>query len=143
MSTSLLTFDGFPRADIDVAQIRTTRARIIRLKNDHKAVMSKLEVAMQEKFAAGKAEELISTPGIPLRSGDASSSSAAPVVEPPFAKVNSVTPNSPADEAGLHAGDKVIKFGWVNWTNHERLAKVALVVHQNEDVSKRASVEQV
>lgn len=134
MNTSLLTFDGFPRADIDVAQIRTTRARIIRLKNDHKAVMSKLEVAVQEQFAAGKVEEAAaSANGIPLRSGTASASSAAPVVEPPFAKVNSVVPNSPAEQAGLRTGYKVIKFGWVNFTNHERLAKVALVVQQNED----------
>lgn len=140
MNTSLLTFDGFPRADIDVAQIRTTRARIIRLKNDHKAVMSQLEVAVQEQFAAGKADEAASANGIPLRTGAASggsSSSAAPVVEPPFAKVNSVVPNSPAEQAGLRAGDKVVKFGWVNFTNHERLAKVALVVQQNEDVSQR------
>ena len=137
MNTSLLTFDGFPRADIDVAQIRTTRARIIRLKNDHKAVMSQLEIAVQEQFAAGKAEEAASANGIPLRSGTAPSSSAAPVVEPPFAKVNSVVPNSPAEQAGLCAGDKVVKFGWVNFTNHERLAKVALVVQQNEDVSQQ------
>ncbi|KAF4510730.1 hypothetical protein G6O67_002600 [Ophiocordyceps sinensis] len=31
MDTPLVTGDGFPRADLDVAQIRTTRARIIRL----------------------------------------------------------------------------------------------------------------
>ena len=135
MNTSLLTFDGFPRADIDVAQIRTTRARIIRLKNDHKAVMSELEVAVQEQFAAGKAEEAASSNGIPPRAGTTPSSPAAPVVEPIFAKVNSVVPNSPADQAGLRMGDKVTRFGWVNWTNHERLSKVALVVQQNEDVS--------
>ena len=49
MNTGLTTFDGFPRADIDVAQIRTTRARIVRLKNDYKDVMAKLEVAVHEQ----------------------------------------------------------------------------------------------
>lgn len=131
MNTSLTTFDGYPRADIDVAQIRTTRARIIRLKNDHKAIMKKLEVAVQEKFASAKDEEnQIPEQAQSAVEGASSSSS----IEPPFAKVNTVTPNSPADTAGLKAGDKVVRFGTANWSNHERLSKVAQVVQQNENV---------
>lgn len=139
MNTSLTTFDGFPRADIDVAQIRTTRARIIRLKNDHKALMAKLEIAVQEQFAAGKpAEDGTSLPHRPNTTTEARPQPlAAPVVEPPFAKVNSVVPNSPAAQAGLQAGDKVAKFGWVNWSNHERLGKVAYIVQQNENVRNK------
>lgn len=139
MTTPLTTFDGFPRADIDVAQIRTTRARIIRLKNDHKALMKKLEDAVHEQFASGKTEELPAngTSSRASANDTAPSRSAAPVVEPPFGKVNSVVPGSPADQAGMRAGDKVLKFGSVNWTNHERLTKVAEVVQQNENVSGR------
>ena len=136
MNTSLTTFDGYPRADIDVAQIRTTRARIIRLKNDYKAVMAKLEVAVQEQFAAAKAaEDEVSARQTQARSAAGVSSNSA--IEPPFAKVNSVTARSPADQAGLKAGDKVIRFGTATWTNHERLGKVAQVVQQNENVSLR------
>merc|ERR1712098_835790 len=51
MNTRLLTPDGFPRADLDVAQIRTTRARIIYLKNDHKALMSIIEKHIHKHFA--------------------------------------------------------------------------------------------
>lgn len=142
MNTTLTTFDGFPRADIDVAQIRTTRARIIRLKNDHKTLMVQLENAVHEHFAAGKsAESLPSTSSNPPSAAStATSSSAAPAVqaagsaiEPPFARVNTVVPNSPADQAGMKAGDKVTRFGTVNWTNHERLSRVASVVQQNEN----------
>lgn len=137
MNTSLTTFDGFPRADIDVAQIRTTRARIVRLKNDHKALMARLEVVVQERFAAGKAmegsTEVLEQTREAQRSTDGASPSSA--VEPPFAKVNTVAPDSPADQAGLKPGDKVVRFGYVNWTNHERLGKVAQVVQQNENVS--------
>ena len=138
MNTSLLTFDGFPRADIDVAQIRTTRARIIGLKNDHKALMAKLEMVIQEYFAAGKAVESSSSNAPSERAREvqqaAESTSSSSAIEPPFAKVNTVAPDSPAQQAGLLIGDKVIRFGMANWTNHERLAKVAQVVQQNENV---------
>jgi hypothetical protein len=56
-------------------------------------------------------------------------------LEAPFAKVNSVVAGSPADEAGLRVGDNITKFGWVDWTNHERLGRVAEAVSQNEGVS--------
>lgn len=134
MNTSLTTFDGFPRADIDVAQIRTTRARIIRLKNDYKELMKKLEAAVEEQFASGKAVEAASSPST-RRMPAATSSSNATAIQPPFAKVNSVAAGSPAESAGLLAGDRVVKFGAANWTNHERLSKVAQEVSQNENVS--------
>ncbi|QIW97542.1 hypothetical protein AMS68_003060 [Peltaster fructicola] len=133
MSTSLTSFDGYPRADIDVAQIRTTRAQIIRLKNDHKALMKELEDAVHEGFA-NNSKSTTSTPAPPAVS---SSQQATPQptgpIEAPFAKVNTVVTGSPADEAGLKAGDRVTRFGFVDWTNHERLTKVAEVVRQNKD----------
>ena len=136
MNTTLTTFDGYPRADIDVAQIRTTRARIIRLKNDHKTLMAKLEAAVEEAFAAGKAAEAEKANDIVHRAPEASAAGASSSsLEAPFAKVNTVTPSSPADAAGLRTGDKVTRFGSVNFTNHERLGKVAQVVQQTENVS--------
>jgi 26S proteasome non-ATPase regulatory subunit 9 len=141
MNTSLTTFDGFPRADIDVAQIRTTRARIVRLKNDYKDVMAKLEVAVHEHFAVGKsAESLPAASSAPPSEAATTTGQAqqptqplSTAIEPPFARVNTVVENSPADTAGLKAGDKVTRFGYVDWTNHERLGKVAHVVQQNEN----------
>ena len=137
MNTSLMTFDGFPRSDIDVAQIRTTRARIIRLKNDHKMVMNKLEIAVHDQFAsAAEASSRVATLGQPEVQPDAhSGASSNSTIEPPFAKVNTVVPRSPADIAGLRVGDNITRFGSVNFTNHERLTKVAQVVQQNENVS--------
>jgi hypothetical protein len=52
----------------------------------------------------------------------------------PFAKVNSVVSGSPAEQAGLKAGDAIRSFGHVNWLNHERLSKLAQVVQENEGV---------
>jgi hypothetical protein len=62
------------------------------------------------------------------------SMSGAGMLGTPFAKVNSVVSGSPADQAGLKAGDTVRNFGSVNWINHERLSKVAEAVQQNEGV---------
>lgn len=58
---------------------------------------------------------------------------AASTLEPPFARVNSVVSGSPAETAGLHAGDEVRRFGSANWTNHERLTQVAQVVQRSEN----------
>ncbi|KAF3002535.1 putative 26S proteasome regulatory subunit [Curvularia kusanoi] len=132
MNTGLTTFDGFPRSDIDVPQIRTTRARIIRLKNDYKELMSRIEKGLHEHHArlAEQAQN-----GTAADDRAQAEQSAPPVaLEAPFAKVNSVVPGSPADEAGLKAGDSITKFGWVDWTNHERLGRVAEAVSQNEGI---------
>lgn len=52
----------------------------------------------------------------------------------PFARVNSVEPRSPAEQAGLKTGDLIRGFGVVHWLNHERLSKVAEIVQQHEGV---------
>lgn len=88
---------------------------------------------MQEQFAAAKSAETQTSEQVQSTEGAATSSSGG--IEPPFARVNSVTPRSPADLAGLKAGDKVVRFGTANWTNHERLSKVAAVVQESENVS--------
>lgn len=67
----------------------------------------------------------------------APSTSTSPVAasEVAFANVNNVVPGSPADAAGMQAGDHIIRFGTVNWMNHDKLAKLAEVVQQNEGVT--------
>jgi 26S proteasome non-ATPase regulatory subunit 9 len=54
---------------------------------------------------------------------------------PVFAKVNSVVPGSPAESAGLQAGDEIRNFGYVNNTNHDGLKRVGECVQGNEGVS--------
>ncbi|ORY15713.1 26S proteasome non-ATPase regulatory subunit 9 [Clohesyomyces aquaticus] len=129
MNTTLTTFDGFPRSDIDVAQIRTTRARIIRLKNDYKDLMNRIEKGLHEHHA--RAAEARNNPALSNAPALASGSASA-ALEAPFAKVNSVVAGSPAESAGLKVGDSITKFGWVDWTNHDKLGRVAEAVSQNE-----------
>jgi 26S proteasome non-ATPase regulatory subunit 9 len=56
------------------------------------------------------------------------------VLSEPFAKVNTVAAGSPADQAGLKAGDEIRTFGYVNRSNHDNLKKVAECVQGNEGV---------
>ncbi|KAL2814913.1 hypothetical protein BDW59DRAFT_154109 [Aspergillus cavernicola] len=136
MNTSLTTFDGFPRDDIDVAQIRTIRAQIIRLRYDHKEVMSHIEKGIHTHFAGlqGARDNVTATSvtSTPNRASESNTSTTGMGVLTPFAKVNSVVSGSPADQAGLQAGDTIRSFGIVNWVNHGRLSKVAEVVQHNE-----------
>jgi 26S proteasome non-ATPase regulatory subunit 9 len=148
MRTSLTTFDGYPRADIDIAQIRTTRARIIYLRNDHKELLAKIEEGLHKHFAeeAAKPEEDVvmngtngiqstehvnGTNGLHATNGVNGVNENTPNT-PAFAIVNTVSPSSPAETAGLKSGDKIIQFGDVDWLNHEKLSKVAQVVGRNE-----------
>ena len=57
------------------------------------------------------------------------------VLEPPFARVDSVADNSPANRSGLKVGDQLRSFGYVNHANHDSLKKVAECVMGNEGVS--------
>ncbi|KAF2458255.1 hypothetical protein BDY21DRAFT_341995 [Lineolata rhizophorae] len=143
MRTSLTTFDGFPRDDIDVAQIRTTRARMIHLQNDYKNLMGKIEIGLHAHHAGLAAQSSpappASRPATQPTAGQATEQ--GPVPDTPFAKVNTVEGGSPADTAGLKPGDMVLRFGNATWLNHEKLGKVAETVSQNEGRQIRVVVE--
>ncbi|KAL6869181.1 putative 26S proteasome regulatory subunit [Amphichorda felina] len=130
METPLLTRDGYPRADIDVAQIRTTRARIIRLRNDYKDLMAAIEKFLHQHFAT-----LQDAPE-PLPSAAAPApvlpDSQPEILDGPFARVNTVAVGSPAESAGLKPGDEIRNFGYVNRSNHDNLKKVGECVQGNE-----------
>ncbi|KAG6034368.1 hypothetical protein E4U41_006566 [Claviceps citrina] len=131
METPLITSDGFPRSDIDVARIRITRAHIVRLRNDYKDLMAKIENHLHEHFASLEEDD---ESNLPSGSNDLSvlPDSEATALDEPFAKVNSVAAGSPADHAGLKQGDEIRNFGYVNKTNHDNLTKVAECVQGNE-----------
>lgn len=106
MNDALVTRDGFPRSDIDVANVRIARTSIIRLKNDFKRLNDLIEVAVHEAFKNG-------TPVNIVRENR------------PFCWIDSVAPGSPASTAGLQKDDKVITFGRAHYNNHEKLQRMA------------------
>lgn len=98
--------------------------------------MTRIEKGLHEHHAR-LAEQAQNNPGAASQT-QAGQSAPPASLEAPFAKVNSVVAGSPAEEAGLQTGDSITKFGWVDWTNHERLGRVAEAVSQNEGVSSPA-----
>ncbi|KAL8713212.1 MAG: hypothetical protein Q9220_002733 [cf. Caloplaca sp. 1 TL-2023] len=144
MNTSLTTLDGYPRDDIDVAQIRTTRARIIRLRNDYKGLMSRIEEGLHSHHAETRElaarQPTTSSTQFGTTTTDNSRNETS-TLSAPFAKVNSVVAGSPAEDAGLKVGDKIRRFGGCDWINHEKLGKVADTVQQNEGRIVTVSVQ--
>ncbi|KAH6608759.1 hypothetical protein Trco_002105 [Trichoderma cornu-damae] len=131
MQTPLLTRDGFPRADLDIAQIRTTRARIIRLRNDYKDLMAVIEKHLHEHFASIQDGDE-AAPGAAGRELQILPDAQSEPLDEPFAKVNTIAAGSPAQQAGLQAGDEIRNFGYVNRSNHDGLKKLAECVQGNE-----------
>jgi 26S proteasome non-ATPase regulatory subunit 9 len=101
--------------------------------------MAEIEKAVQDQFAslaANPGSRPAAAAALPARHRGAHAPRDVTTAEPetPFASIDEITPQSPADIAGLKVGDKIVKFGIVHWMNHERLRKVAEVVSQNEGV---------
>uniref|UniRef100_A0A8C3J3Q4 26S proteasome non-ATPase regulatory subunit 9 n=1 Tax=Calidris pygmaea TaxID=425635 RepID=A0A8C3J3Q4_9CHAR len=97
------------------------------LQNDHKALMKQVEEALhqlhareKEKQARDEAEAL------------AEAMSQAQSVPQAFAKVNAVTPGSPASISGLQVDDEIVEFGSVNVNNFQNLQNIATVVQHSE-----------
>lgn len=144
MNTLLITHDEFPRSDIDVAQIRSTRTQIIRLRNDLKSVLSEIERQLHAHYsrisaiAATTAENEISNDGETTTTVMAVQEDEVLVDAPVhigFALVDEVVAESPASRAGLTVGDTIVEFGHLHVGNNERLKRLANVVQMNENVS--------
>lgn len=115
MQTPLIDTQGFPLANKDLMAIRTARQRINVLRNDSKAVRDRVAKLLELAI-----------------NGDAVPSNGAPRAQAaakenlkPFAKVNSVAESSPAQTAGLVAGDLVVRFGSVTVENDKGLSALA------------------
>lgn len=105
LSGPLVDADGFPRADIDVALVRTRRNRVATLRNDVEALSATLHQRLQEVLApppqAVAPAQLPGGASVPPRAGP-------PVVAaPPTAASASATTlgtATPSAAAPLHAG---------------------------------------
>uniref|UniRef100_A0A8C7NF84 26S proteasome non-ATPase regulatory subunit 9 n=1 Tax=Oncorhynchus mykiss TaxID=8022 RepID=A0A8C7NF84_ONCMY len=129
MEGPLVDAEGFPRADVNVYQIRTARHTISCLQNDHKAIMVEIEEALHRLHALEKAK----------REQDQAESQTESMEQEvtlpsPFARVDAVSQGSPACQAGLRISDEIIAFGSINTGNFQNLQNIASVVQHSEGV---------
>lgn len=128
MDEPLIDREGYPRSDIDVAAVRQTRNQVYRLRNDHKKVMAEIEAVLHSLHqAAGQSNDDSNV----QPQQQSSRQEAAPLQ--PFAKVNAVSPDSPASDAGLQRNDLVLQFGSVTSDNHQQLRALTNVVQTHLD----------
>ncbi|KYM78695.1 26S proteasome non-ATPase regulatory subunit 9 [Atta colombica] len=146
MDEPLVDSEGYPRQDINVYQVRHTRHKIIRLTNDHKNLMKKIEEGLHRVHAlagASIAEQPIS---------DVSDNQETEALEP-FLRVNLVSPGSPAETAvciismlaetavciismpadtvGIQVEDLILEFGSVHCRNFKSLTDIGKLVENS------------
>ncbi|KAI8054084.1 hypothetical protein BDF22DRAFT_682868 [Syncephalis plumigaleata] len=139
MHEPLVDREGYPRADVDVYSIRKIRVRIIELRNDLRGCMSHIEAALHQVHAARKAsieENIATTPTATTTAKvDEVASSTLSTVSlsgKPFARVNAVSPDSPAWDAGLRRDDRIIRFGELDQQRYESLTQLGELVNRHE-----------
>ncbi|KAL6465788.1 hypothetical protein MHYP_G00259210 [Metynnis hypsauchen] len=167
MHAPLVDVEGYPRADVDLFQIRTARHSISCLQNDHKAIMVEIEEALHRLHARERAKREQDQAEAQMERMEQEASLPAP-----FARVDAVTQGSPAYQAGslnslntvnipfcegpfrgwflsltlnnsdsgLHIGDEIIAFGSVNTSNFQNLQNIASVVQHSEGKSVSIAV---
>ncbi|XP_026542627.1 26S proteasome non-ATPase regulatory subunit 9 [Notechis scutatus] len=133
MNEPLVDAEGYPRADVDVYQVRSARHNIICLQNDHKALMQQVEQGLHQLHAREKEKH-------DRDEAEARAEAQGQALPQPFAQVNAVSPGSPASFSGLQAGDEIAEFGSLNSQNFQSLQNIAVVVQHSEDKPLRVTV---
>jgi 26S proteasome non-ATPase regulatory subunit 9 len=124
---ALVDREGFPIPGVDLYAVRADRGRYATLRNDHVARTAEVERAIADLHASAPSSSgRHADASAPAASAPAASAPAAPSRPPvvaapspgsspgiPFAIIDDVTPGSPAHDAGLAVGDRVLAFGGV------------------------------
>lgn len=114
MTRTLVTFDGYPRDDIDIPKIRGQRQRAIMLQNDLKRVMEEIRLALNTAFKDQPAQD------------------EEPESLEPFCYVGAIDLHSPAEDAGLQTGDRIVKFGSITAKNSSALRALPGELSKNQ-----------
>jgi 26S proteasome regulatory subunit N4 len=114
--------------------VRIARTQIICLQNDLKELTKSIEDGLEKFFIENK-DKIQNT----LQPGSSSSTTERPTTNDqndnlqPFVIVNLVSPQSPAEEAGIEVRDLILSFGSIQKTNFKDLAQVGELVKNSID----------
>ncbi|XP_033096763.1 26S proteasome non-ATPase regulatory subunit 9-like [Anneissia japonica] len=122
MNGPLIDGEGYPRNDIDVYTVRTARHRIICLQNDYKTKMDDIEKALHELHGAQRDQLEKSVEPVQIEEARLS----------PFAKIDLVTPGSPAETGDFRVGDEVVYFGSVHKGNFKNIQAIGSIVQNSQ-----------
>eukprot|EP00898_Chlorokybus_atmophyticus_P007800 jgi/Chlat1/8020/Chrsp7S07781 len=138
----LVDNEGFPRADIDVFQVRKDRNRLAALHTDHKELTARIEKLMYDVMSKTANSSFRPTPSAapvratPLPAAQQSiplptpSITAAAPLPRPFAVIDEVAEGSPAAEGGIQVGDQLARFGLVDAASSSGQAMLGLVANE-------------
>jgi 26S proteasome non-ATPase regulatory subunit 9 len=104
MEGNLIDEQGYPRADIDIYQVRLTRQRMNCLNNDYKEVIDQIERLLAVKLSSTASSEND-------KSQQKSQASHTNEKLKPFLQVSNIAPGSPSDKAGFQNKDEIVQFG--------------------------------
>jgi 26S proteasome regulatory subunit N4 len=122
----LVDQDGFPRGDVDLYEIRRQRNQLAMINTDHKNIMKEIEKELQIVYSNHAADDEVQTSqdhsseekSQTMTNGAITSFSLPPsssvdtsrIIQIPFAIIDEILPNSPAQLSGLSDGDELIQF---------------------------------
>mmetsp|Transcript_5405 Transcript_5405/g.7029 ORF Transcript_5405/g.7029 Transcript_5405/m.7029 type:complete len:225 (+) Transcript_5405:80-754(+) len=145
LSGPLVDDEGFPRADVNLYQVRQQRSRVHCLQTDHKMIMQQIESLMTKLFQSQQVlQEPLNKSSSAASTKEQSSPPSSNLVETtaqnwsslkPFARIEGVLDGSPAHEGDLRAGDLIIRFKDINYTNSRGLQALSSVVKDNIGIS--------
>lgn len=146
---SLIDKDGFPKAGIDLVAIRAARHELVCAQNDYKNLMEIIEKKMMcyfdelnknkqkiieedknDRKIYTKEETEVDACKEEPNNKNIKNERVGQGIQEPFAKIISVFPGSPAEEAGLKSEDLIIKFNNILYkgVSHNPLLIVSEIV---------------
>jgi 26S proteasome non-ATPase regulatory subunit 9 len=134
IKSPLVDGEGFPRGDIDLFNVRSKRQRLAIINTDYKALMSEIEVSLQEVLRTD-------TTATEVTSSSTAATTTAPVTvsSKAIAIIDEILDGSPASTAGMLDGDELLKFGpVVTADTTDALNAIPGVVRDN--VNQRISI---
>lgn len=127
MTGSLIDNEGYPRADIDLYKVKSTRQQINRLQNDFKHLMEQMEEELVKIHSNKEGNVQVQLTSTNMRNNSQSEK------HKPFLKVTQVDFGSPSYEAGFKLSDKIVQFGPFNISNTRNLSEIAEHVKSKVD----------